>query len=125
MNTQDETRLLELMRAYHDAMVEARTDLLDQLVAPDYSLVHITGYRQPRQEWFGVIQSGEFDYHRIEVDPKALSIRVAGETAVVTGRGIFHATISGINNPWRLQFELQCGRSNGRWTILQARYRSF
>jgi hypothetical protein len=123
--SRDEAAIGELLGAYHEAMVDARTDLLERLVAADFYLVHITGYRQPKHEWFEVIRNGDFDYHRIDVDERALAIRVTGDAALLSGRGIFHATISGMNSPWRLQFTMQIARRNGAWTVLNARYDSF
>ncbi len=123
--TQARSDILEVLRAYHEAMVEARTDLLDQLIAADFHLVHITGYRQPRQEWFGVILRREFDYHRIDVDTRSLEVNVASDSAMLAGRGIFNATINGMKHPWRLQFTMQLARRNGSWIVLSARYSTF
>lgn len=70
----DRAEIIRVLRAYHKAMVEARTDALGDIVDEGFSLVHITGYIQPGSEWFGVIRSGQFDYHSIDVDEQALSI---------------------------------------------------
>jgi ketosteroid isomerase-like protein len=121
----DTAEILRIMRAYHAAMVEARTDDLAELLDDDFSLVHLSGYVQPRDEWFGVIRSGQFDYHGIDIEEKALSVEVAGSRAVLTGRGIFHATINGMKSPWRLQFTVQYEEQDGGWTITHARYVTF
>jgi len=52
-------------------------------------------------------------------------VRVSGDDAAPFGRGIFFATINGMNNPWRLQFSMQFARRSGGWIILNARYASF
>lgn len=122
---QDAAGILGILRAYHAAMVEARTDQLAELVDEDYSLVHITGYVQPRDEWFDVIRAGQFDYHRIDIDNRALSVSVTGNTATVAGRGIFEATINGMHAPWRLQFRMAWSKLGGAWRIMSARYTSF
>jgi ketosteroid isomerase-like protein len=121
----DTAEILGILRAYHAAMVEARTDRLGELVAEDYSLVHITGYVQPRDEWFDVIRGGQFDYHRIDIDERALSVNVSGDTATVAGKGIFDATINGMHAPWRLRFEMRWSRQGGTWRIISSRYTSF
>ena len=125
LEARERAAILAVLRAYHEAMVGARTDLLDQLVAADFFLVHITGYRQPRHEWYEVIRRGDFDYHAIDVDQSSLSLQLRGEAAVLTGRGIFNATINGMKNPWRLQFTMRFGRRGGSWIVLDARYSSF
>jgi hypothetical protein len=121
----DEAELLRVLRAYHDAMVEANTGDLDKMLDEAYALVHITGYVQPKGEWLGVIRSGQFAYHTIDVDEDALSVNLNGSTAVASGRGIFDATINGTRNPWRLRFTMQFAKRNGRWAIGHARYTTF
>lgn len=111
-----------VLRAYHDAMISARTDDLDRLLDSGFLLVHITGYEQPKREWFGVMRSGQFDYHRIDVDEEAVSVKVTDSTAVVTGQGMFSATINGMNAPWRLQFTMAVRQRGDAWTIMHARY---
>jgi hypothetical protein len=121
----DTADILDILRAYHAAMVDARTGQLAELVDEGYSLVHITGYVQPRDEWFDVIRAGEFDYHRIDIDERTLSVNISGDTATVTGRGIFSATINGMNAPWRLQFTMSWSKRRGGWRILSSRYTSY
>jgi hypothetical protein len=121
----DTAAVLETLRAYHTAMVEADVDRLGELLGAGFTLGHITGYVQPKNEWFGVLRSGEFDYHRIDVDQAALSVRVGGNTAVADGKGVFNATISGMHAPWRLQFSIAFNRHGDGWKIASARYTRF
>lgn len=119
------SEIIQILHAYHTAMVEARTDELDQLLAEDFSLVHITGYEQPKREWFEVIRSGQFDYHAIAIEEEQLTVNITGDAAVLMGRGIFDATINGTRNPWRLQFTVRYAKRDNRWTMVHARYTSF
>jgi ketosteroid isomerase-like protein len=121
----DTAEILGILRAYHAAMVEARIDRLAELVDEAYSLIHITGYVQPRDEWFDVIRDGQFDYHKIDIDERTLAVGVSGDTATVAGKGIFDATINGMHAPWRLRFEMRWSRQRGTWRIMSARYSSF
>ena len=115
----------QVMSAYHAAMIAADTVRLDALVAPSYSLVHITGHVQSRKAWFDVIRASQFDYHSIRIDEKSVALDVDGNLARLSGRGIFDATINGAHSPWRLQFTLQLAKSQGIWRIYHARYASF
>ena len=114
--------VVEVLDDYHRAMVEADTDKLRTLVARRFSLVHITGYVQPRDEWFEVIRTGHFDYHRIDIDE--VVVRLDADVANVTGSGTFNATINGMHAPWRLRFTLVLAPENRQWRIMSARYRS-
>lgn len=125
-NSKDQTTgVLDALSDYHRCMVEAIPDQLDALLEPDYSLIHITGYVQPRLEWLAAIRSGEFDYHRIELMGDHLNVKANGNAASVTGRGIFHATINGLNAPWRLAFTLKFTNHDGNWLVANASYTTF
>jgi hypothetical protein len=117
-----EAAILEVLDGYHHAMVEADTGKLAALVDHRFSLVHITGYVQPRDEWFEVIRTGQFDYHRIDIDEAV--VRFDAGLASVSGSGTFTARINGMHAPWRLRFTLVLAPENGQWRIMSARYRS-
>ena len=117
--------IMRHLRAYHAAMVDARTAELNGFLDPDFALVHITGYVQPKDEWFDVLRSRQFDYHRIEIDEKTVSVSISGDAAELTGRGVFNATINGARNPWRLQFSMRFAKRGARWAITHARYTTF
>lgn len=117
-----QAKVVEVLQEYHRAMVEADTDRLAVLVDRQFSLTHITGYVQPRDEWFHVVRTGQFDYHHIDIDE--VEIRLNADVASVAGSGTFNATINGMHAPWRLRFMLVIACHNGSWKIMSARYRS-
>lgn len=124
--SKDQTKgILDALSEYHRCMVDALPEELDRILAPTFSLVHITGYVQPRLEWLAAIRSGEFDYHRIELMSEHLNVTTNENAATVTGRGIFHATINGLNAPWPLAFTLQLTNYDGNWLVANASYRTF
>jgi hypothetical protein len=84
--------------------------------------VHLTGYIQPKDEWLRVIRSGQFDYHRIDVDEPSVHVDVSGQTAAVAGKGIFVATIDGVRADWRLQFTVRLARRGAGWAVAGAQY---
>lgn len=116
--------ILATVASYHAAMVAADTAALGLLVAPDFFLVHVTGYRQPRDEWFGVIRSSAFDYHAIQANAADMVVDILSDHrhAVVKGAGTFDATINTMHAPWQLQFTLNLGLVKGQW-VLDAHYR--
>lgn len=106
-------------------MEEAEITALDALLTAGYALTHITGYEQPKAEWFGVMRSGAFNYHHITLNDRYTTIDVMGEQATISGRGIFNATINGLHSPWRLQFVTEWVREKGQWKMRHATYRSY
>lgn len=126
MSTDEET-ITRTLAAYHAAMVGARVDDLAGLVTEAFSLRHITGYVQPKDEWFAVIRSGDFDYHHIALEQGSLRIGPENEKGdrSVSGRGVFDATIQGMRRPWRLAFDMRFVRLDDGWHVAQARYTSY
>jgi hypothetical protein len=122
---EDAAEIRRLLIDYHAAMVEADIEKLSGLLDMDFFLVHITGYTEPKDEWFDVIRTGQFAYHKIDIESNQLSVSVTGVTAVVAGRGIFNATINSMRNPWRLQFKMTCAKRENGWRVTSARYTSF
>ena len=59
----------DTLRAVHgamcQAMVDADADALGQLLADDFTLTHMTGYRQLRAEWLQQVRDGRMSYHRM------------------------------------------------------------
>jgi hypothetical protein len=129
MNSNDirKPEFLALLNELHNAMVAVDINRLDDMLEDDYSLVHITGYEQPKQEWFEVMIDHSFDYHNIRVntDSLVLAISGSGNSAIVSGRGIFDATINGMHSPWRLDFTHECYYDGLEWRLVCSRYRSY
>jgi Domain of unknown function (DUF4440) len=95
------------------AMVAGDADALGALLAPDFTLVHMTGYRQPRDEWLADVRSGAMTYSAMEdVD---VSVDVSGGAPVVTARTRTVATIWGASGTWPLRLRITFERAGGSW----------
>ncbi|MBG0831456.1 nuclear transport factor 2 family protein [Planomonospora sp. ID67723] len=115
----DRSAILDNYRSQHRAMVEARTDVLDALLADQFTATHITGYQQPKAEWLAQIRSGDFTYHRIE--DKDVFITVDGDSAVLVGRAAVTVTIGGARGTWNLESTMEYIKQGGRWTVVRSR----
>lgn len=99
--------------AQRKAMVEAAADELDVLLAAGFTLTHMTGYEQPRDEWLDDIRTGAMRYHDMEdVD---VSVSLGGEGPVLTARTVTDATIWGAHGTWRLRLRISFTRLDGDW----------
>jgi hypothetical protein len=96
------------------AMVDGDTAELRRLSTPDSRAEHISGYDQPRDEWFDQIDSGYFDYHTIDND--SINITLTGpDRATLVTRSTIDVTIGGSRNTWRLQSTAEYVKVDGRW----------
>lgn len=115
---QDERKLAELYHAFNRAMTAANTASLDQMLAPDFTLTHMTGYQQSRTEWLEHVQSGKMRYHYI--DEVSVRASVNGDSARIIGQAWNDATIWGAQGRWPLQLDISLLRHGNGWLITQA-----
>jgi hypothetical protein len=102
------------LHARQRAMVDGDTVELRRLSTPASSAEHISGYNQPRDEWFDQIDSGYFDYHTIDND--SIDITLTGpDSATLVTRSTIDVTIGGSRNTWRLESTAQYVKVDGRW----------
>jgi hypothetical protein len=95
------------------AMVAGDADALGELLAADFTLVHMTGYRQPKAEWLADVRSGAMTYHAMaDVD---VSVDVSGDAPVVTARTRTEATIWGASGTWPLQLRISFAHDGTSW----------
>lgn len=101
-------------RARQQAMINGDIDTLRALSMPNSHAGHITGYDQPREEWFEQIESGYFDYHTI--DNHSIHVTLTGQdTARLMARSTIDVTIGGAHGTWQLESTARYGRQEGRW----------
>ena len=105
--------VLENYEAQRRAMVAGDADALGDLLAEDFVLVHMTGYRQPKAQWLADVRSGAMSYHSMtDVD---VSVDVSGHAPVVTARTRTAATIWGASGTWPLQLRITFMRAGSSW----------
>ena len=114
----DRQAVIELYREMNHAMVAADIDALDKMLAPGYTLTHITGYKQTRAEWLAQVKSGEMRYFGTE--EASVDARIHGDTATLTGRARTTANIWGAQGTWPLQLEIDLRKLDGRWLMEKA-----
>ncbi|WP_061776327.1 nuclear transport factor 2 family protein [Levilactobacillus senmaizukei] len=114
-----ETMILQLYRDYNAAMAVDDVRVLDKLLATDFTLTHMTGYVQPRQEWLAEMSAGTMRYftsveERVTVTKTATGWQVVGDNQVA-------ASIHGSGrHTWPLRTVLTIERQTGPWKIQRA-----
>lgn len=97
------------------AMVRADTGALDDLLDEDFTLTHMTGYVQPRQEWLTAVESGEMRYHSIDDVDVRVEPDLHSGGATLTARTRTLATIWGSRSTWNLRLHIRYAQRDGRW----------
>ncbi|MFC6202156.1 nuclear transport factor 2 family protein [Lactiplantibacillus nangangensis] len=111
--------LITLYRNYNLAMAADNVDQLDQLLAPQFTLTHMTGYVQPRAEWLGEIKTGQMAYFDSQEDQ--IEVVKVGDGWRLTGQSRVTASIHGsARHAWPLRTVMSIQRLAGRLQIMTA-----
>jgi hypothetical protein len=113
----DDTDIRDAVLANYEAqcqaMVAGDADALSALLADDFTLVHMTGYRQPKAEWLADVRSGQMTYHSVaDVD---VTVDVSGGAPVLSARTRTEATIWGGHGTWPLQLRITYRQQDRAW----------
>ena len=111
--------VLAAYREQNRWMVEGRTDRLAELLADNYTAIHISGYQQDKAEWLDQIDSGRMSYDAVHEVSAVVEIK--GETAVLTAQAMVTATIYGTHGTWPLKSVTRYARRDGTWKPLHSR----
>lgn len=116
--TTEESQILNVSRQLTVYMIEKNVAGINRIVDADFTLTHITGYVQPKNEWFAEIESEGMKYYSYqEVNT---SVEFDGEKAIFTGKNLLDARIWGSRNIWRLQQVMTFEKRNGQWIIMKS-----
>ena len=98
----DRQQIYALYERMYKAMIAKDADVLRQVHAPDFVLVHMTGMRQSCEEYIRYIVNGTLNYYSAETEN--LDITVNGNEAVLRGRSrVTAAVFGGGRHTWRLR----------------------
>lgn len=99
-------------------MEDGNTESLGAQLDDHFILIHITGYRQMKNEWLSQMKDNKFIYHNITIDD--VRSEVNGNRARVVGRMIADATVYGSRNTWRLQLAQEYEWREKGWIALNS-----
>ena len=117
LNT-DEAQVLAVVRQLAQLMIKRDTAAMNQILDEKYTLTHMTGYVQPKNEWFDEVMKESMKYYSAK--EVAHSVAVNGDKAAVTMQNLVDARIYGSRNTWRLQQKLELEKRAGKWIILKS-----
>lgn len=111
---EEEIKKLEADRS--KAQVQGDTVKLDQLLAPEFMEVNAAGQIRTKQENIDGHTSGQTHWEKFELD--GLTVRVYGETAVVSGRLTRKGTSSGRDLSGQSRYTRYYVRRQGHWQAI-------
>ena len=117
-NNTEELQIIEVTRQLTDLMIDKNTKAINSIVNTDFTLTHITGYVQSKNDWFSEIESERMKYYSYQ--EVKTSVKIEGNKATFIGQNLLDARIWGSRNKWRLQQTMQLEKRNGKWIILKS-----
>ncbi len=112
------SQIIDVTRQLTQLMIEMETVEINKLLDTHFTLTHITGYVQPKDEWFSEIESERMKYYAY--NEVYTSVEIEGDRATFIGQNLLDARIWGTRNTWRLQQTMQLEKRNGKWIIMKS-----
>ncbi|KUJ61200.1 hypothetical protein AR687_13485 [Flavobacteriaceae bacterium CRH] len=114
----DKLKIMDVTRQLTQLMIDRNTVEINKIVDKDFTLTHITGYVQSKEEWFSEIETERMKYYSYS-EVKS-SVEIVGNKAIFIGQNILDARIWGTRKEWHLQQRMELEMRNGNWIILKS-----
>lgn len=99
-----------------EASIKKDKQRLNELLADDYVLVHMTQMKQSKNEYISSVMSGELKYY--EARHESIDVTIEGNEAYIIGKTKTLASPFNMKaSYWKLKQELLLKKINGRWLI--------
>lgn len=103
----------------YDGMISKKEAVLREVLDDSFVLVHMTGMRQPKEEFIKAVLNGTLNYFSAEHEH--LPVEINGNTAVLKGQSyVVAAVFGGGRSNWRLQQKCSMKKINGQWKITRS-----
>lgn len=114
----NESQIIDVTRQLTQLMIDRDITALNKILDPDFTLTHITGYVQSKEEWFSEMETERMKYYAYK--EVKTSVEIDGNKARFMGRNLLDARIWGTQNNGRLQQTMHLEKRNGKWIILKS-----
>ncbi|MBQ3407575.1 MAG: nuclear transport factor 2 family protein [Clostridia bacterium] len=112
--------ITELYKRLCDASINKDIEALQEILADDYILIHMTGMRQSKQDYISSVINGELKYY--ESIHESIEVSVDGDKASVIGKTKTLASPFGTSKSWwRLRQDLKLEKRADKWVIVSSK----
>jgi len=115
----DEQQIKEQYRSFYRAAIAKDRAGMEAVLDESFHLTHMTGMRQPRDEYIRCILRGTMNYFSEE--PVNLEAKGCGNTATLLAQSRVEAAVfGGGRHTWRLQLDMKAEKRDGVWKFIDA-----
>jgi ketosteroid isomerase-like protein len=111
--SENKQEILAVFNRINDAMVNKDIETLNNILGEDFVSIHMTGYRQSKQEWLEQIENEEMKYFK--TIPQKTTITIDGNTAILICDTKIDARIYGFRNTWSMKTEMHFDKRGDNW----------
>lgn len=112
----DEEIIRNLYIELCDASINKDLNKLDEILADDYILVHMTGMNQTKEDYINSVKKGELKYY--ESIHEDIEINIKDNKATIIGKAKTLASPFGMHKSWwRLRQDVELEKIEGKWVI--------
>lgn len=112
---QEQLEVLYQQARYCQAMTDADTDTLRELVPENATFTHMSGIQQTQEEYFADIENGSLRYFTIGIDNPVIT--VDGDTASVTFTSVLNANAYDARGTYRMTGTHGWEKRDGEWFV--------
>lgn len=113
--TQEQKEVLKIFVEFQKAMIEKDSEKLNELMQDNYTLTHMSGKTQTKEEYIDEIMDGTLNYYKSLIDNP--TITVDENKAVLKADVTLDAKVYGIKGTWTLNSEQTMKKINGKWYL--------
>ena len=114
----------ECYRKMYQGMIEKDRNLLSDVLADSFVLIHMTGMRQDKEEFIKAIENGTLNYY--SAGHQEIRVEVRDKKAELIGKSMVNAAVfGGGRHTWRLQLKISLSQTEDRWQMIEARASTF
>ena len=111
----DKNKVLQLHKNLGINMTSKGIKNIENLVTDDYTLTHITGYKQPKEQWYSQMLDEQMKYYSVELIDYLILIE--SNNLYLLTKNIVDARIYGSRNKWKLALKHKVVKINNKWKI--------
>ena len=101
---------------FQEAMIKKDFDKLDEILNDNYTLTHMSGKTQSKQEYINEIMDGTLNYYKSTIDNPIITI-IEETKSIFKADVTLEAKVYGIKGTWTLHSEQTMEKINDTWYI--------
>ena len=113
--TQDQENVLKRFIEFQNAIIEKDFEKLDEILNDNYTLTHMSGKTQTKQEYIDEIMDGTLNYYESIINNPTITIEK--NRAVLKADVTLDAKVYGIKGTWTLHSKQTMEKINGKWCL--------